>query len=88
MLKSRKFSLAAVLVTGLVLTGCGKLTQDNYDKLEIGMNLKEIEAVIGTHDNCSSALGTQTCIWGDENAKHIEVRFVADSAITFSSEGL
>lgn len=71
-----------------VITACSKLTKENLDKLEMGMNLKEVEAVLGSHDNCSSALGTQSCLWGDEKGKYIKVNFVADAAVTFSSDGL
>lgn len=77
---------AGVVALGLV--GCGKLNQENYDKLDVGMTLAEIETVIGGHDTCSSTLGTQTCLWGNKEGKHIEVRFVADAAIAFSSNDL
>src|SRR5262245_56339534 len=41
--------IAAVLVLGLVLPGCGKskLSRANYDKIKEGMSLREVEAVLG-----------------------------------------
>lgn len=84
----KKIVLGALLLGSLLLTGCSKLNKENYDKLEMGMSLQEIEAVLGSHDNCSSALGTQSCLWGKENGTYIKVSFVAGAAVTFSSEGL
>ena len=88
MIKNSLVRNALLLFFALLITACSKLTKENYDKLGMGMALKEVEAVLGSHDNCSSALGTQSCLWGDENGKYIKVSFVADAAVTFSSDGL
>ncbi len=72
----------------MFLSGCSKLTKINYEKLEIGMSQDEVKAIIGSSDNCSKTMGTLTCIWGDEENKHIKIRFIADAAVTFSNNKL
>lgn len=72
----------------LMLSGCSKLTQENYDKLEMGMSQSEVEDVLGSAERCSRSLGTQSCIWGDEKAKHIKVMFMNNKAVTFAYEGI
>lgn len=77
-----------VVLSVLALTACSKLSNENYDKLEMGMSLAEVEAVIGSPDNCSETLGTKSCLWGEEKGTYIKVSFVADNAATFSNNGL
>lgn len=83
-----KCKLAAVLLSAVALVGCSKLTKENYDMLEMGMTQQEVEAVLGSADNCGKTLGTLACVWGDEDAKHVKVVFMGDKAITFTYEGL
>ncbi len=79
-----------IIVLGvlLILAGCSKLTQENYDKLEMGMSQAEVEDVLGSAERCSRSLGTQSCMWGDEEDKHIKVMFMNNKAVTFSYEGI
>ncbi|MEW9798223.1 DUF3862 domain-containing protein [Alteromonas sp. CYL-A6] len=81
----RKILIGAAV---LLLAGCSKLNIENYEKLEAGMSQAEVEAIIGSADNCSKTLGTLACIWGDEKATHIKIGFIGDKAVTFSYEGL
>jgi hypothetical protein len=83
-----KTKLIAVVCGALALSACSKLTKENYDKLEMGMSQQEVEAVIGSADNCSKTMGTLACTWGDENAKHVKIVFMGDKAITFNYDGL
>lgn len=83
-----KRQLIGAAAVALFLTGCSKLTTENYDKLKMGMAVEEVESIIGGADNCSESLGTKTCVWGNEDAKHIKVSFVADNAVAFSNDGL
>lgn len=79
-----------IIVLGvlLILAGCSKLTQENYDKLEMGMSQAEVEDLLGSAERCSRSLGTQSCLWGDEDNKHIKVMFMNNKAVTFSYEGI
>jgi peroxiredoxin len=72
----------------LSLTACTKLTQENYDALKMGMSQEEINKILGSPDNCTETLGTDSCIWGSEDGAHIKISFIADNAATFTSKGL
>ncbi len=77
-----------ILSAVIALAACSKLTKENYDTLEMGMSKQEVIAVLGDPDNCSEALGTQSCIWGEEEGTNITVGFIGDNAATFSNDGL
>jgi len=72
----------------LTLSACSKLTKENYDALEVGMTRNEVEAIIGGADNCSETLGTMSCVWGNEQGKHVKALFMADKAVSYSFNGL
>lgn len=71
----------------LSLAACSKLSMDNYQQLKTGMSYNEVTAVIGEPASCEEALGTRTCIWGDDN-KQIKAAFLAEKAMLFSHKGL
>ena len=77
-----------VLAAVLALSACSKLSTENYNKLEMGMNMDEVKAIIGSPDNCSETLGVKSCIWGKEDGTYIKVSFAGDNAATFSNNGL
>lgn len=88
MKKSVKVLTTAGITMALaMLAGCSKLTKENYDKLSTGMDMTEVEAIIGSPDSCDEAMGAQACVWGDDE-KNIKVKLVADKAVFFSNEGL
>lgn len=87
-MKSVKFLVGLGAVLSLfVLAGCSNLSKENYEKLETGMEMAEIEDIIGSADSCEEALGAQACVWGDEE-KNIKVKLVAGKAVFFSNKGL
>ncbi len=51
------------------------------------MELEEVEAIIGTADECSEVIGTKQCVWGD-NKRNIKITFVADVATLTLQNGL
>ena len=83
-----KVKLLIALFGALALSGCSKLNKENYDKLEMGMSQKEVEAILGSADNCGKTLGTVACTWGNEEAKHVKIVFMGNKAVTFNYEGL
>ena len=83
-----KVKLLIALCGALALSGCSKLNKENYDKLEMGMSQKEVEAILGSADNCGKPLGTLACTWGNEEAKHVKIVFMGNKAVTFNYEGL
>ena len=78
--------LLATLI--LLLSGCSKLTKANYEKIEMGMVKSDIEIVLGPADWCDKLYGTFTCIWGDPDGQHIEIKFILGRASVFSHDGL
>ena len=71
----------------LALSACSKLSMDNYQQLKTGMSYDEVTAIIGKPDSCEEALGTRSCIWGDEKTQ-IKAAFLAEKAMLFSHQGL
>lgn len=80
----RPFALLAVL---LALSGCSKVTQENYAKLEAGMNRVQVEKLLGKPEECAGALGMSSCTWGDKN-RFISIQFAGDQVMMFSGKGL
>lgn len=77
--------MAALML--IALAGCSKLSMDNYQLLKTGMSYDEVTAIIGKPDSCEEALGTRSCIWGDDK-KQIKAAFLAEKAMLFSHQGL
>ena len=78
-------ALAAAILIGLL--GCSKITKENYDKLSIGMDYKEVVALLGEPTKCDSVLLAKSCTWGGP-PKTITVQLVSDKVALFQSEGL
>ncbi len=76
-----------ILVLVVLLTGCGKLSQKNYEKLKVGMAYDEVVKILGKPDNCSGALFAKNCTWGNEQ-KNITVSFVGDKVVIYASKNL
>ncbi|MBU1618525.1 MAG: outer membrane protein assembly factor BamE [Gammaproteobacteria bacterium] len=77
-----------VLLAVLTLLGaCSKLTQDNYDQVKAGMTYDEVTSILGTATHCDEAVGTKSCLWGDD-AKNIKITFLAGRATVFSNQGI
>jgi len=55
--------------------------------LKIGMEYDAVVDVLGSADECDSALNAKNCTWGDEN-KNINIKFVANKVVFFTSKGL
>jgi hypothetical protein len=77
-------SLAAMVLLG---AGCSKLTKENYDKLKVGMEFKEVTALLGDAASCDGAMAFKNCTWGDEQ-KNITVKFVADKIVYMACKGI
>ncbi|MFC1515281.1 DUF3862 domain-containing protein [Thermodesulfobacteriota bacterium] len=76
-----------LIFISFMITGCSKVTIENYEKLKVGMSYEEVIAVIGAADECSEKMGTKSCTWGSAE-KVIKVKFVADNAVYFSKKGI
>ena len=83
---NKKIILASALSV-LVLVGCSKITKDNYQVIEAGMDYQEIELLLGSPSSCDEALGFKQCSWGTEQ-RYIDIKFVADKVTFFSHKGV
>lgn len=79
--------MLAALMTSFILAGCSKLTNENYSKIKVGMDYEQVIQIIGEPDKCDAALGTKSCIWGNEQ-KNIKVKFVADKVMVPTMKGI
>ncbi|MBU2713784.1 hypothetical protein [Zooshikella harenae] len=80
-------STSLAVFTLLLLAGCTKVTQENFEKIEVAMAYSEVTAVLGEPDNCESLSLFKNCFWGD-NKKQISIKFVDDKVTLKSSKGL
>ena len=90
---NKRIVLCGLLLSGLMLmsvTGCAsKVTQENYDKIENGMTLAQVQAILGKGElqtGASSAIGcifllSRPVKWVDGD-KTITITFVNDKVTT------
>lgn len=71
----------------LILLGCSKINQKNFDKLKAGMEYDEVLKILGKPDNCESVLNMKNCTW-EESSKTIKIIIVADKVVFLSSQGI
>ncbi|GAB3017053.1 DUF3862 domain-containing protein [Bowmanella dokdonensis] len=81
----KKLTLMMLLLT---LAGCSRLSQTNYEQLEMGMNYREVMDILGEADHCEESMANEECIWGNRDGRHIQVNFVAGAAVYFNQQGL
>ena len=87
-IKKRIITGAAVLITvTFAFLGCSRITPENYKKLNSGMTYEEVNSIIGDPANCESTIGIKSCIW-EEGDKTIDVKFLTNKVLLFSSENL
>ena len=85
--KKLKQLLLALLATLFLTAGCSKVTKDNYEKLEMGMEYSEVTALIGNPNSCTESVVVKSCIWGNET-QNIKVNLLGDQIVVISSTGL
>lgn len=84
----RYIHILAIAVFTLFLASCSKLNMENYDRLKMGMEQKEVENIIGSPTNCEDSVGSRSCIWGSEDGKFVKINFVGGKAVLFNHDGL
>lgn len=85
--KKMKLLIPALLTALFFTAGCSKVTRENYDRLEMGMEYSEVTTLLGNPTRCTESIGVKSCIWGNE-AKNIKVNFLGDQILIISSAGL
>ncbi|MDP2561097.1 DUF3862 domain-containing protein [Psychrobium sp. 1_MG-2023] len=83
----KRLTLLAALSASLLLSGCSKITTENYNTLEVGMDFSEVETLLGTASKCDETIGLKQCTWGDAD-KNINIKFVADKVTLYSKKGI
>ena len=72
----------------LALSGCSKVSKENYDKIKNGMNYEEVVGILGKPDTCEEPImKTKSCMWVSSD-KQIKIKFAADIVAWRSSEGI
>ncbi len=79
--------LALVIVSGLAVAACSKVNAENYARIKVGMDYKDVTAAIGNPASCSDTAGFKVCKWGDEKSG-ITVRFAADKVVVHSADNI
>jgi len=82
-----KIYLIVLLVLVTMLSGCSKLTMDNYAKIKSGIEYDEVVRILGKPDSCSEALFVKSCIWGNDQ-KNIAINFVGDKVMLSASKNI
>ena len=85
---SNLFRVSMVMVIGFALAGCSDLNRENYDKINLGMDKTEVEEIIGSASTCKEIMGTESCVWGEDDGKHIKIKFIAEKSIIITESGL
>lgn len=70
-----------------MLSGCSKVTKENYDKIESGMLYDEVVKLIGKPEGCFDALGISSCEWKNGKAK-IDIKFISDEVTFMAASSL
>jgi hypothetical protein len=78
---------SAVGLAALALAGCSKVTQENYDKLKMGMDYAEVVQLLGEPDQCEAMIAAKSCVWG-KAPRTITIQLVADKVVLFQGQGL
>ncbi len=83
----KKYMAIAAAAATLTLAGCSKVNLENYEKIKIGMDKTEVEAILGSADKCEEKALHTNCIWGNKD-KNIEITLVSDKVSLYSKTGL
>ena len=86
-MKNLKKLVTVTILLSIILFGCSKLNQENYDKIKIGMDYQEVITIVGKPDKCDAALGAKNCIWGSKE-KNITIKFIEDKVVLPTMTGL
>ncbi len=82
----KPFALTAIIALTLI-TGCSKLTKENYDQIKMGMEYDEVIALLGKPSTCQESIGIKSCEWKSGDKK-VLISFIGDSVTIFSSDNI
>jgi len=76
-----------LLLLSLAIFACSRISNENYRKIEMGMEFSQVTQILGEPEQCDAVLNAKTCTWGNRN-KSIDIQFVEEKVVFFSSKGL
>jgi hypothetical protein len=81
--------IQTVFAMGMLLSllACSKLTQENYNKIAMGMTYDEVVALLGAPANCDDVMGVRSCKWGDDTHS-VNVNFMGGKVLLYSSSNM
>lgn len=79
--------LVIIFLSIFILIGCSRISREDYDKIELGMNYQQVVEILGKADKCDAAFGIKNCVWGDEE-KNITIKFIAEKVVAPTMKGL
>jgi len=82
-----KALITIMIFVSLIIFACSKVTQENYEKIKLGMSYEEVIDILGKAQECDSSIGMTNCRW-ESNGKYIQIQFIADKVVLFSAKGL
>ena len=82
-----KALITIMIFVSLIIFDCSKVTQENYEKIKLGMAYEEVVDILGKAQECDSSIGMTNCRW-ESNGKFIKIQFIADKVVLFSAKGL
>ncbi|WP_345974406.1 DUF3862 domain-containing protein [Sulfurimonas sp. HSL3-7] len=83
-MKKSYLVMAAAL---FLLSGCSKVTKENYDKIKVGMSYDEVVALIGKPEGCDEIFGVTSCEWKSGKAE-VKAKFISDQVTYTTASGL
>jgi len=86
-ISKQKVLIALFIFSSIFLLDCSKLTQENYEKIKLGMKYEEVVDILDQAQECDSSIGVTNCRW-ESNGKYIKIQFIADKVVLFSAKGL
>lgn len=84
--------LAALLAASLVLVGCSRITQTNFQKIQDDMSYEQVVAILGAPTESKSVgigpLSATTAEWRDKSGAFVSIQFLNDKVKlkSFSAE--
>jgi hypothetical protein len=94
--KVSRFVFAALILFAVLTVGCGSpVTKANYDKVNTGMTLKEVQGILGSGTEQGSSgidvpgmsMTGKAMVW-QEGTKIITVQFINDKVVSKAQMGL
>ncbi len=85
-LSKKKVLITVIIFVSLFIFSCSKVTQENYEKIKLGMAYEEVIDILGKAQECDSTIGMTNCRW-KSNGKYIKIQFIADKVVLFSAKG-